>query len=145
MNYYAIGWLAAIVVFALLEAASPALVSIWFAAGAVGALLTSLFSSLFWVQLLVFFALSGILLAATRPLCRRYMKGRNQPTNADMLIGQTATVTEDISNVKAAGRVYLSGQSWAARSLDGGDIPKSTLVRVDHIEGVKLLVSPVQK
>ncbi|MBC3516931.1 NfeD family protein [Neobittarella massiliensis] len=145
MNYYAIGWLAAIVVFALLEAASPALVSIWFAAGAVGALLTSLFSSLFWVQLLVFFALSGILLAATRPLCRRYMKGRSQPTNADMLIGQTATVTEDISNVKAAGRVYLSGQSWAARSLDGSDIPKSTLVRVDHIEGVKLLVSPVQK
>ena len=63
---YAVGWLVAIAVFAIAEAATVALVSIWFAAGGVAGLITSLFTESLWVQLLVFFVVSGLLLAATR-------------------------------------------------------------------------------
>ena len=91
---YAVGWLVAIAVFAIAEAATVALVSIWFAAGGVAGLITSLFTESLWVQLLVFFVVSGLLLAATRPLCKKFLSGRAQRTNADMVIGKEGTITQ---------------------------------------------------
>ena len=142
---YAVGWLVAIAVFAIAEAATVALVSIWFAAGGVAGLITSLFTETLWVQLLVFFVVSGLLLAATRPLCKKFLSGRSQRTNADMVIGKEGTITQAVDNLAPSGRVFVCGQSWAARSEGGETIPQGAVVQVCRIEGVRLFVRPADE
>ena len=81
-------WLGAIVVFLVVEALIPGLVSIWFAFGALAALISALLRAPFWLQFVWFIAVSVAALALTRPLARKYVNGKVQPTNADMLIGR---------------------------------------------------------
>ena len=78
----------------------------------------------------------------TRPLVKKYVNSRSQPTNADMVIGKEALVTEDIDNVEATGAVSVGGKVWTARSDTGVSIKSGTVVNVLRIEGVKLIVEP---
>ena len=133
-------WIAAIVVFCVVEAVTAGLVSIWFAAGAVAGFLAALLGAGLPAQLAVFLAVSAAALAATRPLVKKLSAGKTVPTNADRLLGQLAKVTERIDNGNARGAVYADGKTWTARSLDGAVIPAGAQVRVEGMEGVKLLV-----
>ncbi len=136
-------WLGAAVVFGLIEAATAALVSVWFVGGAVAALLVSLLGGALWLQILLFLAVSAVILALTRPLVKK-MVGHVQPTNLDQAIGASARVTEDIDDDAGTGAVYVKGKMWTARSSSGATIPIGTEVTVERIEGVKLYVTPVR-
>lgn len=136
-------WLGAVIVFALVEAATAGLVSIWFVGGAAAALIAALFGGPLWLQLALFLLVSAILLAATRPLVKK-MSASVVPTNLDRTIGQTARVTEQIDNATGTGAVYVDGKTWTARSTDDAPIPPDTAVVVERMEGVKLFVSPIQ-
>ena len=103
-------WLIILVVLALAEAATINLVSIWFAAGALTALLVSLFCQNFWIQLVVFLLVSTLCLALVRPLAQKKFTPHLRPTNLDLLLGQYGVVTEDIDNLAATGQVKGSGQ-----------------------------------
>ena len=138
-------WFAAILVFIMLEVSTVSLVSTWFAVGSLAALIVSLFSGPLWLQFVVFLVVSVALLAALRPLVRKYIKPKLVPTNVDSVIGSEGYVTEDIDNLSATGQVKLRGMFWTARSADSQPIPKGTLIRVDRIEGVKAIVSPVKE
>lgn len=94
-------WLIILVVLALAEAATINLVSIWFAAGALTALLVSLFCQNFWIQLVVFLLVSTLCLALVRPLAQKKFTPHLRPTNLDLLLGQYGVVTEDIDNLAA--------------------------------------------
>ena len=135
-------WLALMIVFLLAEANSVALVSIWFAVGALGALIADLLNAPLWAEVLIFFLISGALLAALRPFVKKFIKPKIVATNADSVIGSKGYVTEDIDNLSARGQVKLGGMFWSARSTSGQPIGKDTLVKVDRIEGVKVFVSP---
>lgn len=136
-------WLGAVIVFALVEAATAGLVSIWFVGGAAAALIAALFGGPLWLQLALFLLVSAILLAATRPLVKK-MSTSVVPTNLDRTIGQTARVTERIDNAAGTGAVYVDGKTWTARSTDDAPIPPGTAVVVERMEGVKLFVSPTK-
>lgn len=138
-----IAWLIAAVLLLLLEAATVALVSIWFAAGALAALIVSLCNGPIWLQCTVFLVVSGGLLALARPLMRKYFTAKLTPTNMDSLPGTEGVVTAPIDNLAAAGTVKLGAMEWTARSTDGNSIPAGARIRVDRIEGVKVFVSPV--
>lgn len=138
-------WLIAIVLFALTEAASVQLITIWFAVGALIAFILSLLGVPFILQVIIFVVLSLILIAATRPLYHKYIKPKLVRTNADSLIGLSAIVTKEIDNDKAQGLVRVSGQEWSARSINGDIIPDGQKVEVLSIEGVKLIVKPYNK
>ena len=142
MNYMIL-WLGLTVLFALVEAGTVALVSVWFAAGSLCALIAAVLGAGPVVQTVVFLVVSGILLAALRPLARKYTKKTR--TNVDSLPGTEGIVTEDIHNLEAVGRVKLGAMSWAARSTSGDPIPAGTVVRVDRIEGVRAFVTPVKE
>lgn len=133
-------WVALVVVFLIIEALTTQLVTIWFAVGAGGALITQMFHAPEWVQWVVFIALSAVLLFATRPLAKRLMKKKIQPTNADAAIGKTVVVTQTIDNTNGTGQAKLDGNVWTARSADGSVIPEGELAVVQSIEGVKLIV-----
>lgn len=136
-------WLGTFVLFCILEAVTVALVSIWFAAGALVALVAALCGGQVWLQLVLFFVVSVAVLICTRPLAKRLMARGKTATNADALLDKCAYVTEVINNLKSTGAVRVNGQIWTARSLDGDDvIPAGAEVKIARIEGVKLIVYP---
>ena len=144
MNPAAIVWLVLLVVFLVVEAATVTVISLWFAAGALVALIASLLGAALWLQVLLFLTVSTLALIALRPLCRKYLRPKLTATNVDSVIGSTGLVTVPIDNVSASGQVKLGAMEWTARSTSGDPIPAGTLIRVDRIEGVKVFVSPAE-
>ncbi len=136
-------WLALLILFAVVEAATVGLVSAWFAAGALVALLSTFFTNNIWLQAGIFLVVSAVALALVRPLVWKYVSPQRVATNADRAIGREGVVTQDIDNLSASGTVTILGMTWTARSTDGEAIPAGSTVTVDRIEGVKLFVSPV--
>lgn len=137
-------WLILLVVFLVMEASTVAVVSIWFAAGALVSLIASLLGAQLWLQIAVFLGVSAVCLAALRPVVQKYIKPRIVRTNVDAIVDSQGYVTEEIDNLAARGQVKLGAMEWTARSSDGTVIPKGTLVKVDRIEGVKAFVSAVE-
>ena len=136
-------WLGLLIVFVVAERISVGLTSIWFAAGALLALISALLHAPLWVQLTLFIGVSLVCLAAVRPLARRYLNSRVVPTNADRVIGSEARVTEDIDNIRGKGAVIVGGVTWTARSESGQPIPRNAQVKIVRMEGVRLFVEPV--
>ena len=134
-------WLTAMIALLIVEAMVPGLVSIWFALGALAAMISSMLSAPLWLQVGWFFLVSIVSLALTRPIARKYVNGRAVHTNADMAIGQDCVVTEEIDNVRGTGAVSVGGKIWTARLADpNGRAGKGAVLRVVRIEGVKLIV-----
>lgn len=137
---YQIVWLVLLIIFAVAEAATVGLTSVWFAIGSLGALICALVGGNIWLQLGIFIFLSVVCLVALRPLAKKYLNSRVEATNADRVIGQEAQVTQDIDNLRGIGAVTIGGIPWTARSEHDTRISAGTTVRVLRIEGVKVIV-----
>lgn len=137
----AVVWILGIIIFSLIEALTPQLISIWFAASCVVGVIAATLNAPLWLQLTLFVALSLILVIATRPLARK-LNRKSERTNAEALIGKTAKVLTEINNIEAVGTVKADGQIWSARSKEGEIIPAEAEVTICSIEGVKLIVEP---
>lgn len=134
-------WVAALVVFLIVEAVTAGLVSIWFVFGSLVALICAALGAAVWLQIFWFVIVSVATLVLTRPLVKRYVDSRSVATNADRSIGRAAVVTERIDNLAATGAVKLDGVVWTARSTDDAvAIETDERVTVRAIEGVKLIV-----
>lgn len=133
-------WIVIAVVLGIIEAATVSLVSVWFAIGALAAIIPAFFDAPIWVQILVFLAVSAISFTFTRRFFKDVIKVKKQPTNADGLIGQDGIVTTEINNLEGSGKIYISGLTWSAKSFDGETIPEGAVVTVVKIEGVTLIV-----
>lgn len=137
-------WIAVIVAAVVVEALSVQLLSIWFALGGIVSLILSLFDVSQSIQIIAFAAVSVISIIVFWPLARKLNKKGYEKTNADRFVGKDAVVTEAISNINASGQVKVDNQIWTARSAAGNDISAGTLVKVEKIEGVKLIVSALE-
>ena len=144
MNLPAIIWLVLMIIFLITEAATVVLTSLWFAIGALTAMVASLLGAPLWLQILLFLAVSAGLLACLRPMVRKHFTPTLAKTNVDAVVGSQGYVLSDIDNISATGKVKLGAMEWTARSTDGYPIQAGTLVRVDRIEGVKAFVSPAE-
>ena len=134
-------WLALLVLFIITEIATVQLTTIWFAGGALAAmLLSALGVKSILIQCIVFLAVSLLLLIATRPLVKKHINRKSQPTNADRNIGASAIVTEEINNLLGTGAVKINGIEWSARAENGNTVSVGETVTVTRIEGVKLIV-----
>lgn len=134
-------WLGLLVFFGVLEAVTVGLTSIWFALGALAAMLATSFGAALWLQVLVFILTSALALIGLRPLTRKYINTKSIATNADRVIGKIGIVRETVDNMAAAGTVSVGGKLWTARSDSGAVIEKGARVEILRIEGVKLIVS----
>lgn len=134
-------WIAILAVAILVEALTSDLVAIWFFPAALVSMVLAFCKVPVPLQLLAFVTVGLALVFATRPLCKRLLKGKREKTNADSLIGQTALVTEEISNKAEEGEVKVGGLRWSARAADADAvIPVGTQVEILEIKGVKLIV-----
>ena len=146
MNWAAIAWFVLMLVFLIVEAACAIhLVSIWFAAGSLVAMLVAFINGPIWLQVTLFVLVSCALLVLFLPLVKKFLNPARTKTNVDAIIGSQGYVTADIDNLTAMGQVKLGSMEWSARSTNGERIPQGALVKVDRIEGVKAFVSPVEQ
>ncbi|MGN0819327.1 MAG: NfeD family protein [Christensenellaceae bacterium] len=136
-------WLILTILFVVIELLTTELVSIWLGAGAlITMLITVLFPNIpnVW-QCVIFIAASAVALIATRPLCKKFLRRKkDQSTNLELYIDETAVVTESIDNVLGKGAIKINGLTWSARSLNGEKIAEGELVIFKEIQGNKAIV-----
>ena len=135
-------WLCTLIIFAILEAATSTLVSLWFIGGSLAAMIAALCGASTLLQLTLFVAVSAVLRALMRPLLRNRLMPKRTATNADRLVGQEALVCEAVDNLAETGAIRINGVIWTAKSESGEPIPADTLVRILRIEGAKVYVEP---
>ena len=133
-------WILIAVIFAVIEGFTMGLTTIWFTVGGVGACIVALAGGPLILQVIVFLAVSVILLYFTRPLAEKRLRIGHEKNNIDLIIGSYALVTEDIIPFHT-GQVKLNGQIWTAVAKDNHEtFIQGEEVRVTKIEGVKLIV-----
>lgn len=145
MNIGAIIWLILLLGFLFIEANTVALVSIWFAGGALVAMIAALLGAVAGAQIVLFLGVSAILLTLFRPIMRKFVLPKLTKTNVDAVIGSKGIVLTEIDNDLAQGQVKLAGMEWTARSTNGEKLTPGTQIVVDRINGVKVFVSPVEQ
>lgn len=144
--YLPVYWLIALVVFLVIEAATFGLATIWFAGGALVALIAAMCGAGIVIQIVLFLVVSLVLLFFTRPLAVRFLNKDTLKTNVDRVVGMEGVVTEEIFNLAGTGKVSLGGNVWTARTEnEGGTIPVDAVVTVLRVEGVKLIVKVKEK
>lgn len=139
-------WLIALAVFLVIEIITLGLTTIWFAGGSLIAFVASLFGAPIVVQIVLFFAISFILLFFTRPIVEQHLNNNREKTNVNSMIGKEGKVTEEIDNFNQKGTIIVNGLEWTARSLeDGIIIPNGSKVVVKDVQGVRAIVSRVSE
>lgn len=134
-------WLALFVVLLVIEIASMGLTTIWFAGGAIVAAIASSLNAPLGLQLILFLAVSFILLFFTRPLAVKYFNRDRAKTNVEGHIGKQAIVISEIDNTQGTGQVTVAGMEWTARSHEEQiKFPVGSVVVVTDVQGVKLIV-----
>lgn len=136
-------WIGLLVIFIVVEAVTVSMVSVWFAAGALAALLVSLLGGEIWLQGVAFVTVSAVTLAMLRPFAQTHLTPRITRTNVDAVVGKTCLCVTAIDNLTSQGQVKIGDVEWTARSTTGDPIPVGTQVTVDRVEGVKVYVTPV--
>lgn len=138
-------WLVLAVVLGIVEVCTAQFVSIWFV---IAAVITAIFSAFFladnilW-QVVIFVFASALCLALTRPLVRKLKRFDKAKTNSDRHIGSVGKVIIDINRFESTGQVEVDGAKWSAKAADDIIIKAGTTVVVEDIQGVKLVVMPV--
>jgi len=144
-------WLVLMIIFVAVEIATVGLTAIWFAGGALIALFMHLIGLNIYWQIIIFVAVSAILMVFTRPWALKYFKPRLVKTNYETVVGESVCLTETVDNIKGTGTAVYRGQEWTARAYEAGKIFEAgTIVAVKEIRGVTLYVvesqqMPVQK
>lgn len=138
-------WIAVIVFACILEIATQLqLISVWAAVGGIAALISDVYGVDSTIQIVIFFAVTFVSLALTRPLVRKLTKNIPElPSNADMNIGKIGKVTKIVNESEGIFRVSVAGDDWSAITTDPIIPDVGTSVKVERIEGVKLVVSRV--
>ena len=137
-----IGWFIAFVILLLIELVTVNLVTIWFAIGAVAAIITTIFTDSILIQCIAFVVVSVISLLITKPLMKKFKKFEVEPTNSDRVIGKVGDVTKKIDKNKY-GEVKVYGNTWTASSKQVINVGER--VKVLSIDGVKLVVEKEKK
>ena len=146
MSPFVLVWFVAVLVFLGVELSTVTLTSIWFAAGALAAMLVAMFDGNLIVQVIAFLIVAFGLLYATKPWSKKFLDTKKVNTNADRAIGEAVRVLERVSNLDQTGRAIVHGMEWTVRTEDDNiTIEQGELVRVVRITGVKLIVERVQE
>lgn len=134
-------WLIILVVLVVIEIFTLGLTTIWFAGGALVAIIVAALGGPVWLQVLAAIIVSAVLLFFTRPVAVKYFNRDRERTNAESLVGRQAIVISEINNLQGIGQVTINGMEWTARTIaDGQVIKPGEVVIIRGINGVKLLV-----
>lgn len=145
-NIITIAWLGLLIILLIIEIITVGLTSIWAAGGALAALLLNLLGIPFIGQVVVFFVVTFVLLAFTRPVAVKFLNTQRVKTNYEGIIGKTIRITEKVDNLQQTGKAVVNGQEWTVRAESDEEILETeTLAKVVNISGVKLIVKKYEE
>lgn len=134
-------WFFLTVFLLIIEGCTWNLTTIWFAVGALGALLANQLGASPLIQAAVFLLVSFVAVLATKPLVRKWKDHPFTPTNGDRNVGRVADVLEEIAP-SHPGRVQLDGVSWAAQVNGDYSLHPTALCRIVGFQSTTLIVEP---
>lgn len=144
MFSWSVFWIIIAAISFIVELASVGLVSLWFVAGALVALLVAELNGAIWLQWILFIVVSCVGLLVFRSIWLKKMKPRLSPTNLEMLIGMEVFVTETIDSKTGTGEVKINGQLWTAKALNVDKIEKGEKVSIINREGNTVIVELIK-
>ncbi len=134
-------WLVAMVAVIVIELATLGLTTIWFACGALAAVIAAALDAPLLLQILMFVVVSFAVLLAVRPIAVKYFNKDRTRTNIESMIGRQAIVVSEIDNMQGVGQVSVNGMDWSARStINELKISVGRVVVIRAVDGVKLIV-----
>ena len=136
-------WLITSGVFFIIEIFTVGFLIFWLGVGALFAMLISFLTSNIIIQTTVFVISSGLLIFATKPLVNKITKKEVVPTNIYSIVGKKGIVIEDINWSTGTGQIKSEGEVWSAKTNEQINIPKGTEVEIESIDGVKVIVKPL--
>ena len=136
-------WLIASGVFFIIEIFTVGFLIFWLGVGALFAMLISFLTSNIIIQTAVFVISSGLLIFATKPLVNKITKKEVVPTNVYSIVGKKGIVIEDIDWLTGTGQIKSEGEVWSAKTNEQINISKGTEVEIESIDGVKVIVKPL--
>ena len=135
-------WLLILVSLLIIEFLTLGLTSIWFAGGALAAIIATELGANIVVQIIVFLAVSVVILFLFRPKAVSYFNSKIERTNADSLIGKEAKIIETVNNKENTGKAIINGQEWTARAKNDKDVFEvDSWAKIEAISGVKLILT----
>lgn len=139
-------WLAAMIILIIIEIVTVGLTTIWFAIGALVAIIVSMLGGGIILQLTVFLLISLSMLIFTRPLAVRYINSTRTRTNYEGIIGKVVRITQDVDNIAGRGSAVVNGQEWTVQTVDDKSrIAAGSLAKVVDIRGVRLVVEKYEE
>ncbi|HOC80965.1 MAG: NfeD family protein [Bacilli bacterium] len=138
-------WLGIFVLSVIIEAVEPDLVSIWFAAGALLAIILSIIPGIpFWVEIIVFLVIAFVLIFAIRPLAKKYLYKKEVKSNIEEKIGEKCVVIKAINEL-SHGEVKLNGVIWTAVAKNKSEVfEEQAVVTIIGVDGNKLIVEKAE-
>ena len=139
-------WIGLFIILLLIEIFTVGLTTIWFAIGALAAAGVNTLGADLIIQIIVFLAVSVILMIFTRPWAARHLNQNRLKTNYESKIGEIIKITERVDNLKQTGKSIVDGQEWTVRSQNNNEIlEKDELAKVIAVSGVKLIVEKYEE
>ena len=139
-------WLGLFILLLVIEIITVGLTTIWFAAGALAALAANVLGANLIIQIIIFLAVSVVLLIFTRPWAEKHLNRKRVRTNYEREIGKVIRITEKVDNLDQTGKSVVDGQEWTVRSRNDSDIFEAgALARVVAVSGVKLIVDKCEE
>ena len=139
-------WLVVAIIMFVIEVVTTGLATLWFALGAIVAMVMDLCGAPLASQIIVMAIVSVVsfilCMIWVRPKLESLRKKNVQRTNADRLIGRDGVVIVPLNGAEGKGQVKIDGQVWSAKA--DTDIAEGIKVTVKAIEGVKLVVEIAQ-
>ncbi|MCB2290126.1 NfeD family protein [Clostridium sp. CS001] len=114
---------------------------VWFAGGAIAAIIAMLFNASVAVQIIIFVAVTAASMAVGYPIVKKTIKKtvNKTLTMEEAYIGKEFTLEEKI-DLKA--KIKFQGIYWTVKNV-GKPLEKGDVVQVIGIEGNKLLITKV--
>ena len=138
-------WLILTIVFAVVEAATLGLTTVWCAIGSAVAMVMDLCGASVTSQLIVMVIVSVvcfiICMIWIKPKLDEKHRVNVEPTNADRVLGKEGIVIKAIDPIEGKGQVKVIGQTWSAKA--DHMIAEGSKIRVTQMEGVKLIVEEI--
>ncbi len=139
-------WLGLFILLLVIEIITVGLTTIWFAAGALAALAANVLGADLIIQIIIFLAVSVVLLIFTRPWAEKHLNRKRVRTNYEREIGKVIRITEKVDNLNQTGKSVVDGQEWTVRSKNDSEIFEAgALARVAAVSGVKLIVEKCEE
>lgn len=134
-------WMGLFIILIVIELLTVGLTTIWFAGGALAAMVADILGADVLAQILIFLAVSCVFLIFTRPWAIKHLNGKRTRTNYESEIGKIIKLTEKVDNLNQTGKSTVDGQEWTVRSKDNREIlEEGSLAKVIAVSGVKLIV-----